>query len=335
MALVNNSSFVPTANEFLAHWNSVNTEAVPSGFVLPGVTGVIPPGFNRSGLVVLRDLLISQLQDVQDKLNDVEIASGRIAILKEKLYKRMGLFLEVVDGYYAESEYMSTRPEAPGITAGEERFLTPMRDMRSLWTKLNGATAPAGLTVPITLEAGTPELPEPVTVADFSTMLNLLIQRYGEHGEARQNLTLARARRDKTMKNIRAVLVQYRATVLKPLAGNEPLLNTVPRVTPEPGHTPAPVQVSATHVEPDKAALTHTQSDDPDFKSYQIAAAMGVNSTLEDAITLETRTERTPAPFETTFGLAEPGSAISLWVIVSTTDGNERASEKVVVQRPA
>ena len=43
MALVNNSSFIPTANDFLAHWADVDA-AIGSSFVLPGIPGVIPPG---------------------------------------------------------------------------------------------------------------------------------------------------------------------------------------------------------------------------------------------------------------------------------------------------
>ncbi len=334
MALANNSSYIPTCNDFLAHWTLVDAALAPSAFVLPAEPGVIPGSFNRSGLVALRTTLLDNLQTVQDKLNDVEIASGRIRLLKEKLYRRLNLFLEVLDGYYASTEYISARPDAPGITAGEERFCAPLRDMRSLWAKLNAAPAPAGITLPIVLQAGTTEMPEPVTLADFGTMLDLLTQRYMEHGDASQELTVARARRDKTMKFIRAVLISYRSAVIYKIAGNQPLIDTIPRVTPEPGHTPEPVQVSATFVAPNKAVGEYTESAEAQFKDYQIVAAIGAEATLDDAILLETRTDRTPAPFETTFGLADPGSAISIWVVVRIEDGNERASDKVVVQHP-
>ena len=335
MALVNNSSYIPTTNDFLSHWAQVDEALSPGAFVLPEEPGLIPPSFNRSGLVALRTTLLDNLQVIQDKLNDVQIASGRIRLLKQKLYARLNLFLEVVDGFYASTEYLAARPDAPGITAGEERFVDPLRDMKSLWAKLNAAPAPAGLTLPIILQVGTPELPETVTLAQFNTMLDLLVQRYQEHGDAEQALTLARSRRDKTMKFIRAVLISYRTAVLPKIAGNQPLIDTIPRVTPEPGHTPDPVQVSAAFVAPNKAVGSYTESDDGDFKDYQIVAAVGEDATLEDAIPLETRTARTPAPFETTFGLGAPDSAISLWVIVRTKDGNERASDKVVVHRPA
>ena len=136
------------------------------------------------------------------------------------------------------------------------------------------------------------------------------------------------------MKTIRAILVQYRSAVVVAIAGNEPLLTSLPRVSPEPGHTPDAVQVATAFTPPNKATGTHTESDDADFQDYQLAAAIGEDATLEDAIVLETRPERTPAPFETTMGLGTPGGAISLWIIVRTTDGNERASAKSVVRRP-
>ena len=94
------------------------------------------------------------------------------------------------------------------------------------------------------------------------------------------------------------------------------------------------MQVTTAFTAPNKATGAHSESDDADFKDYQIVAAIGEEATLEDAIVLETRPARTPAPFETTLGLAEPGGAVSLWVIVRTKDGNERASTKSVVRRP-
>ena len=92
--------------------------------------------------------------------------------------------------------------------------------------------------------------------------------------------------------------------------------------------------VSTAFIAPNKAVGSYTETADADFKDYQIVAAVGDDATLEDAIVLETRPERTPAPFETLFGLAEPDSIISIWVIVRTHDGNERASEKSIVHRP-
>ena len=335
MALVNNSSYIPSANEFRAHWAQVDTLLAPGQFVLPEEPGIIPPGFNLSGLTALRDLLLGNLQTVQDKLNGVQISSGGIRLAKAKIYKRLGLFLDVVDGYYSSTDFFPARPEAPGIDAGEERFVGPLRDMLSLWARLNAGVAPAGITLPLVLNEGTPQVPVLVTLAQFTTGLEAMQQRYADHKTEEQSLLLARTRRDKTMKSIRAVLVKYRAAVVSKIAGDEELIATIPRVTPEPGHTPEKVEVSAGFQAPNKAVVAHTESDDADFKEYQLLGAVGDDADLEDAVLLDTHAARVPVDFVTTFGLATPGSAVSLWVVVRTNDGNERTSDRAVVQRPA
>lgn len=335
MALSSNSAFIPTANEFLGHWTLVDAALPPAApFVLPEEPGVIPPGFNRSGLVGLRDVLQSNLDSVQDKLNDLQIASGSIALLKAKVYKRLMLFVDVVDGFYVNTEFFPARPEPSGIGAGEEKFVDPLRDMKSLWTKLNAAPAPAGLTLPLTLNEGTAETPLPVTLAQFIDSLNQLKTAYETRASAEQTLKLARGRRDRTMQNIRAVLVSYRAAVAHRIAGNQALLEAVPRVSPEPGHTPNAVTATAVFQAPDTAKVSHAQSDDVDFKEYQLRGAAGPDGDTEDAIVLATHTAQAPADFFTQLGLGSPGGAVSLWVYVITNDGNERGSTRMVVERP-
>ena len=335
MALVSKSSFIPTTNEFLAHWTDVNA-SLPSGpgFTLPAQPGIIPPGFNISGLTALRDLLLGQLDEVQEKLNDVQIMGSSIKLLKAAIYKRLTLFLEVVDGFYPLTEFYAARPEAPGIGAGEGKFLDAMRDMKSLWAKLNAATAPGGLTLPIVLNEGTQASPVTVTLAQYNTTLALLVTKYADLATAQQELKMSRGRRDRTMEEIRAALVSYRVAVLFPIAGNAALIDSIPRISPEPGHTPAPVSASATFQAPDMARVAHTESDDSDFKEYQLRATIGDDGDTEDAVLLATHAARTPAEFTTQFGLGSPGGAVSLWVYVVTSDGNERASNRVVVERP-
>ena len=286
-----------------------------------------------SGLAALRDLLLGQLDDVQEKLNAVQISGSSINLLKAKIYKRLTLFLEVVDGYYASTEFYVARPEAPGVSAGESKFLDAMRDAKSLWAKLNGATAPSGLTLPIILNEGTQVMPIPVTLADFIASIALLIEKYAARSTTEQDLKLARGVRDRTIEEIRAVLVSYRAAVLFRIAGNQPLIDTIPRVSPEPGHTPDPVSASATFQAPDTAKVAHTQSDDSDFKEYQLRATIGDDGDAEDAVVLATHPARIPVEFQTQFGLGSPGGAVTLWVYVVTNDGNERASNKMVVER--
>lgn len=335
MALSSKASYIPTINDFLAHWALVDAFLPPaSPFILPTQPGVIPPGFNRSGLLALRDVLEGQLDAVQDKLNDLQINSGAIALKKAQLHKRLSLFLEVVDGFYATTPFHAARPDVPGLGAGVERFLDPMRDAKSLWTKLNAAPAPGGLTLPIVLNEGTSAAPLPVTVAQFATSITELKALYEDRSECEQALILARGQRDQTMAGVRAVLSSYRAAVLFRIAGNVALIDAIPRLSPEPGHTPEPVTVSASQPTPGTALVTHGASSDPDFKELQLRGVAGNDGDAEDAIVLETHDSPDAGTFTTQHGLASPGGAVTLWVYVVTNDGNERASERMVVERP-
>lgn len=302
--------------------------------VLAEEKGKIPAGFNRSGLVVLKDLLQDRLDAVQDKLNDAEIARGGIASQKAIAYKRLTLFLEMFDGYYKNTDFYVSRPTPSGIGAGEENFMAPLRDMKSLWPKLNAAAAPAGITLPIQINEGTNDEPIMVPVATFLAQLLTLRGKYEQEKDALQDLAIARGKRDKTIESIRAVLVAYREAVPFAVAGNQPLLDTLPRLTPEPGHTPDPVNASAALEGTNQARISHTQSDDPDFLRYEARGAVGEDADAEDAVVLDTHTARVPADFVTGFGLGSPGAAVTLWIYVVTKDGNERGSVKMVVRRP-
>ncbi len=329
------SSAIPYANRFLAHWASVDAfiGAGPA-FFLPVKPGVIPPNFNRSGLVALRDTLENQLDSVQAQLNVLQTNSGAIVLKKQQLLNRLRLFLEVVDGYYAGTAFFKSRPDMPSINAGSEKFIDPLRDAKNLWSTLNASPAPSGITLPITLNEGTVSTPALVTQAQFSTSINELKALYEARAQAEQDLQLARARRDETILAIYAVLLSYRTAVLFRISTNQPLIDTVPRLSPEGGHTPDAVTVTASLTAPDTATGNHTESDDADFESYVVLGAVGDDADLDDAVVLYTRTNRIPAPFTTTLGLTEPGGAVTLWVKVVLNTGNERTSERVVVTRP-
>ncbi len=329
------SSAIPYANRFLAHWSSVDAfiGAGPA-FLLPAKPGVIPPNFNRSGLVALRDTLENQLDAVQAELNDLQTNSGAIVISKRLLLNRLRLFLEVVDGYYVGTAFYNSRPDMPSINAGPEKFIEPLRDAKNLWLKLNGAAAPSGVTLPIIIDEGTQAAPAPVTQAQFTASLTALRALYEDRAQAEQDLKQARARRDETINAIYAVLLSYRTAVLPRIAANQPLIDTLPRLSPEGGHTPDAVTVSASLTGVDTATLTHSESAEATLEEYVILGAIGEDASLDDAVILATRTNRTPEPFTTTLGLTEPGGAVSLWVKVVLTTGNEKTSERAVVTRP-
>lgn len=335
MALSSTAQYVPTINEFLPYWTLVNASLGAAGpFVLPGVAGLVPAGFDYANLEEWRDTLQDELYEVQAKLNDQQIAAAIVAAERVKLYRRFTLFLEVVDGFYAGSPLHNARPEAPGVDAGEGPFLDAMRDAHALWVKLNASPAPAGLTLPITVDEGTPGEPLPVTVGAFMASLNTLQTALAARAEAGVTLKIVRGNRDALMNRVRAALVSFRSAVMSKIAGNSSLIAALPRVTPEPGHTPEPVSASAVFVPPDVAEVSHSESEDSDFKEYQLRGTAGEDGDAEDAIVLATHTSQTPSLFSTQHGLGSPGGAVSLWVYVITNDGNERGSARMVIERP-
>ena len=329
------SSAISYTNTFLAHWSSVDTH-IGAGpvFNLPVKPGVIPPGFNRSGLTALRDFLESNLDSVQAQLNVLQTNSRAIELKKALLLNRLRLFLEVVDGYYTETALFGSRPDMPSINAGEEKFREPFRDAKNMWASMNTSPAPSGITLPVTVNEGTINTPAVVTQAQFAAAMLELQGLYEARAQARLDLATARARRDKTIADIYAILLCYRSAVLPRISTNQPLIDTLPRLSPEPGHTPDPVTVQATLTSPETATGTHTASEEATFASYEVLGAAGADADLDDAVILYTRTNRVPEPFTVTLGLAEPGGAVTLWVRVVLETGNHRTSERVVVLRP-
>lgn len=107
---------------------------------------------------------------MQDKHNDLPIASGAMDIVKEQMHKWLNLFITLMNDYYANTEYYRARTDSMGIGAGEEKFYAPLRDARSLWGKLNAPNGPPEeIVLPVELNEGIIDAEENFTVAAFST----------------------------------------------------------------------------------------------------------------------------------------------------------------------
>ena len=237
MPITDNASYVPTTNSFAAHWALVNT-----------ALGAAPPlvlktGLTRAGLVGLRDELEVLFDEVQDKLNDVEIAAGTLLGQKVALLARLNEFNSVIEGYFGGTPLAGARPLAPGVGESEEKFVEPLRDMKSLWAKVNAQTAPPGLVLPLVLSGG-------MTRAGFIAALGDLTAAYEAGQAAEQSLKLERLHRDGKKAVIYEALKLYRLAVPARVPGDAALLEALPDLSPKPGHTPKAVSASAVFVPP-------------------------------------------------------------------------------------
>ena len=321
MPITDNASYVPTTNSFAAHWALVNT-----------ALGAAPPlvlktGLTRAGLVGLRDELEVLFDEVQDKLNDVEIAAGTLLGQKVALLARLNEFNSVIEGYFGGTPLAGARPLAPGVGESEEKFVEPLRDMKSLWAKVNAQTAPPGLVLPLVLSGG-------MTRAGFIAALGDLTAAYEAGQAAEQSLKLERLHRDGKKAVIYEALKLYRLAVPARVPGDAALLEALPDLSPKPGHTPKAVSASAVFVPPNQVRVVYGASEDGDLVRYELRGNVGATFKSADAVVIATNQPGDAREFLTDFGLTQSGAKVALEVYVVLNTGNEAGSASMVVTRP-
>jgi hypothetical protein len=319
------ASYIPTLDTFAAHYRHCDQVlgANPLILRLPDGTTMIQAQFGA----LPRTLWTLQIA-VQSELINLQIARAAVDRKKTALLARLNGFNQFLDAYYQGTRFMAARPAVPGLSDGQERFSNPLGDASLLWEKLNTAPAPAGVTLPLTLADGT-------TQESFTAAIGDLQTAYREVRNATQAVTLARADRDQLQDHAYTAMKCFRQAVPVKLAQHPELVETLPALTPAPGHTPERVEASATLVSPGEAEIHHTASTDQDLKCYELRGSVGEDYDERDAVVLATHEPGQPLEFLTTFGLNQPGAKVSFKVFVILKTGNESGSKTVTVQRPA
>ena len=325
MAISGNSTYIPTMDEFLAHWGLCNAAlgASPLVVVPPGKALVNVAAFDgqRTGLLVAQTA-------VQSALNDREIARGDINLKKTALLARLNEFNHVMDAFYQGTKFYAAKPYAPSATMGQEGITAPLIDMMTLWEKMNAGPAPAGVTLPLRLSDNYDQ-------GQMASEISALQFAYRAERTAEQDVTTDRAQRNKLQDAAYEVMKAYRQTVPARLANNQQLVDTMPRLTPEPGHTPEPVQASGTFTAPSTSHIVHTASNEPTLSHYELEGCNGAEFRADDAVNLGRHEPNEANEFTVAFGLTQPGTAASFKVFVVLTTGNRAGSATVVIQRPA
>ena len=108
----------------------------------------------------------------------------------------------------------------------------------------------------------------------------------------------------------------------------------MPRLTPLPGHTPAPVNASAIFQAPNASKIIYDASTDLMLHSYQLRGNVGGHYSDEDAVVIATHGPNEPRKFVTTFGLNQPGAEAAFKVYVIMATDNEAGSAALLVERP-
>jgi hypothetical protein len=113
------------------------------------------------------------------------------------------------------------------------------------------------------------------------------------------------------------------------------VIDTLPRLTPLPGHTPVPVNASAIFQAPNATKVVYDASSEATLARYELRGTVGDHYDEDDAVVIASHAPNEAREFTTVFGLDQPGAEIALKVFVVLDTGNEAGSAAMLVQRPA
>ena len=332
MAITGPASFVPTCNQFLSHWLACNNARPPASPLLVRVPEkeVI---FTRAQLAGFRDDLLAQQGVVLGFLTEQQIARGAINLKKAVLLARFNQFNTQLDGNYRNTDFYEARPLAPNVSDGQELFSRAILKAAKLWEKLNAGAAPAGVTLPLVLPA-TEETPGTLDAGAYSSLLASLQFDYAMELDKEQFATIARSKRERIQDKAYVVLKAYRENVPAKMSAFPELVDTMPRLTPLPGHTPDAVNSSAILEGTNQSKVVYDASNDSMLEGYQLRGNVGDDYSDVDAVVIATNAPGAPREFITPFGLNQPGAKVALKVYVLLTTGNEAGSAAMFVERP-
>ena len=314
------TSYVPVTEEFLGHWAAVDT-ALGAGNEL-----VLPGAVNRAALQTKSNALVAKQADVQAKINAEEVARGDVELKRQDLLLRANQFNDKIRALFPGSRWVRALPNVPTINEAQSKFVQPLDDIGNLWGLINADPAtPAAVTL-LGGFAVTAFLSDVTALKTASTTLNI----------ARSNTKIAIEERNDLQDEIYPILKNYRQLMPTFFAATHALVESLPRLTPEPGTTPAAVTLNFSwDAVLLKVKLTWSASTAADLYQYEIRFCAGPNYDTDLESVIGNISPTALREFFTDAGLAAAGNVASFKVYVITTTGNEKGSNAVVVTRPA
>ena len=314
------SSYLTTIDEFIQHWTDVNAAlGDPPLELLPGP-------YTLATLIADRASLSTAITNLIDAINTVEGHRTDRDNRKEALRERMRQFGAFIRGVASESSYTGRIPDLIPFNANPGRWLIAMRDISDVWTDFN-ATPPAGFTPPLVLNG-------PYPIATYTADRTALETTFQNLTQTEQIVDQELQEREDIYLRVRDRLVTYRTAVEGVFPADHPLVLSIPRLVPLPGHTPDPVVLSGVwNAATSMADLSWTASPDPDLEEYEVRreGSTPYNVNFEQVVA-------SLAPgtlvLATNAGLPSSGSTMGFKVYVILNTGNERGSNAVTVSRP-
>jgi hypothetical protein len=326
MPITGVGSWLPTIDEFIAHWTAVNAFLAPGELSLTGPYDLTNLGGNPN-LTDDRIVVDDAIEAVQDELNLLSTARADRDIARVALNPRFVQFRAMVNGVLPGSRYLTSMPATPQINDSPGDWHDAIDDMSHLWAEINANVPPfPGFAPPLLLAGG-------YAVATFNTESNALKGFFTDVTTHAQDAEQARKHRDIVFAPVYERLKQYRDTVQGMFGSEDELYQTLPALTPAAGHTPDPVNLSGTWDPTVTAArLIYTASLEEDLQEYELRGCFGDSYTTEEEEVLDNNPPGV-LEFVNSVGLVAPGSRAFYKVYVKLNTGNERGSNTVSVVR--
>ncbi len=340
MPITGPSSYLPTTDQFIAHWTAVNAALVTPGSPPPGGFPVIIVTGNRAlaGLQTLRTTLATARTDVELKLTIKEIARADVEIKRTAVLARCGQFNDNVRASWGGTALEAGLRPVASVTDGASRVEQSLDDVSGHWGLVNASASFPGVTLPLTLPALSNTItppPIPYTLANFLTEVAALKLSHSTLKTAEVNLDTARSVRTATEDQIREYLPGYREAVPAKLPPDHPLIGSLPRYSPLPGSTPDAAVINGLwNSSTNLAVITFVPSPSASVERHELRFVAGPDYAADDETIVVSIPTSNPPQFETLVGLTTPGTTASYRVYAITTEGNERASNTVVISRP-
>lgn len=318
MAITTLASWVPTMDEFAAHWDLVNTEL--------GAEMVLQGGYTRANFITDRDALEAKIIEIVGLMNVAQMADSTRDTVRVAARDRLRQFRAQVQTLLPGTPYESAMPKLPPDNSGEGVLVGALDDAAHLWTQINADTTTPGFTPPLVVGS--------YVLATFQTDVQAVRDAFKAVRDADKNLEVERDRRDALLDPARERMRQYQTGVEANLPAGHALLDSVPLLSPAPGSTPDAVTLSGMwDAGTLEAVLTWTESSEANFDHYDVRMTPGATyDTANDvsifsvgAGTLEHRTQD---------GLLNPGDTASFKVYVVLRTGNEAGSNTVTITHP-
>ena len=316
-------SYVPTLDEFIAHWADVN--AARAALSLPPLT--LKGGYTLEDLIAERNALQAAIIATESLDNARELAIDRRDSQKELLRDRLSQFRSALELHLKQTAFLAAAPTIPQLSLAESKFLRPFDDMADLWARINADTTIPDFTPPLVLRAG-------FAITGFTADLAEMRARFVTLTEAENDQTIGRRGRDALLPPVRERLNQYRSAIALEYPAGHPLFESLPDLSPAPGSTPDAVVLSGFWDEAMMyAALSWTASTNPALQVYELRGCIGATYDEETSELIANFPPGTLST-QTLFGMVGSGDTVTFKVFVKLTTGNQAGSNTVTITRP-